>query len=213
MTITSALIGFAAFAVLLTVIPGLDTTLVLRSSITRSKTYSFSTAAGIQLGTIVWGVATATGATLLLAASDLAYRMLTVAGAAYLVIMGVLMLIKGFKKAQEDAEAALPQIRGNAWQGLGLGFMTNLLNPKVGVFYLATIPQFVPEGVSPLLMGVLLALVHSVIGMSWFVLVVVGGRTLSKKLRSEAFGQWIDRIAGGVIVAFGAQLAVGAAKI
>lgn len=65
------------------------------------------------------------------------------------------------------------------WQSRNLGFMTNMLNPKVGVFYLATIPQFVPAGVSPLLMGVLLALVSCVFGMSWFVPAVIFGTKLA----------------------------------
>ena len=79
-----ALWGFALVAALLTVIPGMDTALVLRSALTRSKTCAFGTAGGIQLGTLAWGVAAGAGATAILAASATAYRILTLLGAAYL---------------------------------------------------------------------------------------------------------------------------------
>lgn len=169
MTIAEALLGFAVVAGLLTIIPGLDTALVLRSSLTRSRSYAVATALGIQVGVVVWGIAAAVGATALLAASEFAYDVLSLAGAA-----------------------------------------TNLLNPKVGVFYLATIPQFVPAGVSPLLMGVLLAGVHVVLGMLWFAGIILGGGALGARLRNPGFVRWTDRVTGGVLVGFGVKLALDA---
>src|SRR5690606_27286970 len=73
MTIAEALLGFAVVAGLLPLIPGLDTALVLRSSLTRSRGYAVATALGIQVGVVVWGIAAAVGATALLAASEFAY--------------------------------------------------------------------------------------------------------------------------------------------
>ena len=81
-TINSALLGFAAVAAVLTVIPGLDTTLVLRSALTQSRRRATVTALGVSVGALVWGAAAAVGAAALLAASELAYRALTVVGAA-----------------------------------------------------------------------------------------------------------------------------------
>jgi threonine/homoserine/homoserine lactone efflux protein len=81
-TLLQALLSFALVAGLLTVVPGLDTALVLRSSIAKSRRYAFATAAGISTGAMIWGVAAAVGVSALLAASEFAYRMLTIAGAA-----------------------------------------------------------------------------------------------------------------------------------
>lgn len=208
-TIPEALLGFAVVAALLTVIPGPDTALVLRSSLTRSRSYAFATAGGIQVGTIIWGAAAGAGATALLAASETAYRTMALLGAAYLVWMGISMLVSSLRaQVTIDHAPSIPQ--GLAWRGGVMGLTTNLLNPKVGVFYLATIPQFVPTGVQPLVMGVLLALVHCVLGMTWSTMWVIGGSALGPRLRSATFVRWIDRITGGVLIAFGARLAFAA---
>lgn len=207
MTIASALWGFAALAAVLTLVPGIDMTLVLRSAVTRTKTCAFATAAGIQTGLIVWGIITALGATVLLAASPAAYLVLTVGGAVYLMLMGALMVRAGFR-GTTSASDDLPRFAGGPGRGFGIGLLTNLLNPKIGVFYLATIPQFVPTGVSPLLMGVMLSLVHVVLGSVWLAVIIGGGRVIARTMRTPSVGRWIDRIAGLVIILFGLLLAV-----
>jgi Putative threonine efflux protein len=209
MTIPEALLGFAVVAALLTVIPGLDTALVLRSSLTRSRPYAVSTALGIQFGVLVWGVAAAVGATALFAASELAYDLLTLGGAIYLVGLGIWLLVSSFRRV-EPAHADVPRLEPGLWRGWLTGAVTNLLNPKVGVFYLATIPQFVPAGVSPLLMGVLLAGVHVVLGMTWFAGIILGGGALGSRLGRPGFVRWIDRVTGGVLIGFGVKLALDA---
>jgi threonine/homoserine/homoserine lactone efflux protein len=101
-------------------------------------------------------------------------------------------------------------VRGGAFRAWATGTTTNLLNPKVGVFYIATIPQFVPHGVSPLAMGVLLASVHCVLGMIWFSGIIFGASAVAPRLRSTRFLRWIDRVTGGVLIVFGAKLAISA---
>jgi len=206
MTVLEAVLGFAIVAALLTVIPGLDTALVLRSSLTRSRSYAVATALGIQAGTMVWGIAAAVGATALLAVSEIAYQVLSVAGAVYLVGLGVALLVASFR-GHRIAHADLPVARGGVVRGWTIGVVTNLLNPKVGVFYLATIPQFVPAGTSPLAMGALLAGVHCVLGLTWFAAIIFGSSVIGPRLRTPQFVRWIDRITGGVLIGFGAKLA------
>ena len=207
MTVLEAVLGFAVVAALLTVIPGLDTALVLRSSLTRSRSYAVATALGIQTGVMVWGIAAAVGATALLAVSAIAYEIVSLAGAAYLVGLGIWLVIQSFRAHRPD-EPELPAARGGLARGWAIGTVTNLLNPKVGVFYLATIPQFVPAGVSPLAMGALLAGVHCVLGLVWFAIIIVGSSALGARLRTPRFVTWIDRITGGVLIGFGAKLAL-----
>lgn len=210
MTLEQAVLGFAVVALLLTIVPGLDTALVLRTVLTRSRAEAFAVTAGIQLGTLAWGAVAAVGAGALLTASQVAYQLLTFAGAGYLVWLGARMLVRGLGAPQQNE----PRPDGDARRGrlgaLGTGLLTNLLNPKVGVFYLATIPQFVPEGVSPMAMGLLLAAVHCAFGTIWSVAIVLGGSVLGSRLRSARFVRWVDRITGGVLVVMGIRLAVAA---
>lgn len=209
MTVVEALVGFGVVVALLTVIPGLDTALVLRTALTRSRGAAFATALGIQAGTVVWGIAAAVGATALLAASQFAFEVVRLAGAAYLVVLGALLIRAGFRRTA-PAEPGAPPTPGGAWRGALTGLGTNLLNPKVGVFYLATIPQFLPDGMSPLVAGVLLAGVHTVLGMIWFTGIILGAAALGARVRSPRFARWVDRITGGVLVLFGVRLAVDA---
>jgi threonine/homoserine/homoserine lactone efflux protein len=205
-TIPEAVLQFAVVAGLLTVVPGLDTALVLRGTLVHSRAYGLATTTGIQIGTLVWGAAAATGAAALLAASQLAYRVLTILGAAYMVWMGASMLWKSFRRpaSAPAVVASSPKLR----RGFTVGLATNLMNPKVGVFYIAMIPQFVPDGVSPLWMGLLLAAMHCVLGTAWSCSLIVGAGFFKDRLAGSTAVRWIDRITGGVLIAFGTRLAL-----
>jgi threonine/homoserine/homoserine lactone efflux protein len=203
-TIPSALLAFAALAAVLTVIPGLDTTLVLRSALTQSRRHAFVTALGIGTGALAWGAAAAVGAAALLAASEVAYRALTILGAAYMAYLGVVLIVRSFRHTAVALEQLAPKI--SLWRVFLTGAGTNLLNPKIGVFYVATIPQFIPEGVSHLGMGLLLAGVHDVIGLLWFAGIIWGAQAARRWLANARALKVIDRVAGVVLVGFGARL-------
>jgi len=203
------LFAFALVAALLTIVPGIDTSLVLRGALTRGHRYGYATAFGICCGALVWGVAAAIGASALLAASEIAYRVLTLAGAAYMVWLGGSLIWKSFRRGADAGGHGLPVSRasdslGRAWL---TGFGTNLLNPKVGVFYLATIPQFIPHGTSPALMGVALAAVHALLSIVWFTAIILATAVVSRWLRNPRAVRIIDRITGTVLIGFGAKLA------
>jgi len=106
-TVTQALLSFALVAGLLTIIPGLDTALVLRSAVSRNRSYAFATALGINTGALVWGLAAAAGVSALLAASAAAYQMLVYAGAAYMVWLSGSMLWRSFSR-RPDHSSGLP---------------------------------------------------------------------------------------------------------
>lgn len=216
MTLAQAVLSFAFVVSLLTILPGLDTALVIRGTVTRSRRYGSAAVLGIQAGTLFWGAAAATGAAALLAASQVAYAILSYAGAAYLIFMGVSIIVKTFRRSpqtqtQASAEpSSAPRRTGLAESRSGflLGLITNLTNPKVGVFYMATIPQFVPAGYSPLWVGLLLAGVHCLIGTTWLGMIVVGANRLAPKRRSVSVVKWIDRVTGGSLIFLGGKLAV-----
>jgi threonine/homoserine/homoserine lactone efflux protein len=210
-TLLQAVFSFAVVAGLLTLVPGMDTALMLRSSISRSRRFAFATAVGISTGAMIWGVAAAVGVSALLAASETAYRLLTMAGAAYMIWLGLSLLWKSLwhgKAAAAPAAEALVPGRNELFTGWLTGTGTNLMNPKVGVFYIATIPQFIPAGESPLLVGVMLAGVHCVLTMAWFTLLIFGTGYASRWLKGARSIRIIDSITGSVLVGFGLKLAL-----
>lgn len=208
MTLTQALLGFTAVAALITIIPGLDTALVLRASLNGDRRQAFATAVGIALGALVWGVAAAVGASALLAASRYGYKVLTLVGAGYLVWLGIGLVRKVFGPSGGELDAVPAAPRRSTIRCLATGMWTNLLNPKIGVFYLATIPQFIPEGASPLGMGLLLAGIHDVLGLAWFTLIILGASYARRWLASARSSRIIDAVTGSVLVGFGLTLAL-----
>jgi threonine/homoserine/homoserine lactone efflux protein len=207
-SVEQALLPFALVAGLLTLVPGMDTALVLRSAVSQGRGKAYATALGINTGALAWGIAAAVGASALLAASETAFTVLKVAGAAYMAWLGFRMLWRSFRKpATHPADAGAPAAPSSYVRAWLTGVGTNLLNPKVGVFYVAMIPQFIPPGVSPALMGILLALVHNLEGLLFFSAIIWGTHAARKWLRTPAVTRAIDRITGTVLVGFGVALA------
>src|SRR5690242_10758527 len=163
----TALWSFALVVGLLTLTPGLDTALILRTAALRSRREAWGVVLGIQAGTLAWGTLSSLGVSALLTASHTAYEVLRVAGAGYLLWMGGRMLWGTLRRQGGDADAADAddaaaatadggRAGGGLLLGLRRGALTNLLNPKVGVFYVAVLPQFIPAGAPHLAMGILL---------------------------------------------------------
>lgn len=211
-TVTSALLSFAAVSFLLTIIPGLDTAMVLRSAISQTRRHAVVTALGINTGALAWGAAAAVGASALLAASSLAYDGLRIAGALYMAYLGVTMFWRTVRPgAAADPELALAQAVEPLWRAYVRGASCNLLNPKVGAFYLAVIPQFIPPDTNLLLMGLALAMVHNLVSVFWFAGLITAAHLARRWLARDRVRRWMDRITGTVLVAFGAKLAISRA--
>ena len=206
MTPLESLIAFTAAAALLTVTPGLDTALILRTATAEGAKRALAAGIGICLGCLCWGAAVAVGLGALLEASALAYTLLKYAGAAYLLWLGVRLILSrrgDFGSAPASAVAAT----AGAWFRRGL--LTNLLNPKVGAFYISFLPQFVPEGAEVAAATMLLAAIHALLGLLWFVLLIAATRPLSGLLRRPRVIRTLDRLTGAVFLLFGLKLAFG----
>ena len=207
-TLTTSVLAFALVAAALTVTPGLDTALVLRAALTRSRAEALATGAGIVAGLLVWGAAAAVGVSALLTASAPAYDVLRWAGAAYLVWIGGRLLLRAVRGTgvPDAGSVAAP---ASAWRAARTGLVTNLLNPKVGVFYVALLPQFVPPGSDPLLVGLLLAAVHGALSLVWFGLLAALAGVAGRWLRRPGAVRAVDAVTGATLVGFGVRLAVG----
>lgn len=203
MTLLPALLAFAAAALLLSVTPGLDTAMTIRTAAAEGPRRALMAVFGIGLGCLCWGLAAALGLGLLLAASSLAYTALKWVGAAYLCYLGVGLLLK--PRERIDFGAARPAGRSHNW--FLRGFLTNILNPKVGVFYVSFLPQFIPAGYDPPPIILLLALIHAVIGTAWLALLVAAMRPLKRWLERRSVVRALDRVTGAVFIGFGLKLA------
>ncbi|WP_438486115.1 LysE family translocator [Streptomyces sp. S186] len=203
---------------LLTLTPGLDTTLILRTAALGHRRRAWGVVLGIQSGTLVWGVLTSLGVTALMTASHLGYEALRWAGAAYLVWMGSRLLWATRRhSSSQSPPTAEARCEGETRTGaddilLGgwrQGLVTNLLNPKMGAFYVAVLPQFIPAGASHLAPGVLLAGVHILLAVIWACALIAFAHALRGRLQRPSARRYLDRITGTVIAAFGIRLALG----
>jgi threonine/homoserine/homoserine lactone efflux protein len=88
------------------------------------------------------------------------------------------------------------------------GLLTNLLNPKVGIFYISFLPQFLPQGVAAGPFIFLLAVIHAFIGSVWLGCLIAATRPISRMLKTAAVVRWLDRVTGGVFLGFGVRLAL-----
>lgn len=202
MTVETALLAYLVAASLLTLTPGLDTALVLRTAAADGRRPAVLTSLGISTGCLAWGLAAAVGLGALLAASQAAYTALKWAGAAYLCWLGANLILK--PRARLDLGA--PTGRRGRWWARGL--LTNLLNPKVGAFYVSFLPQFVPAGVPAAPFILLLAAIHVALGLPWSAVLIFATTPLKRWLQRPAVVRWLDRTTGAMFIGFGARLAL-----
>lgn len=205
MTTFHALLAFGGAAVLLTITPGLDTALVLRSAAAAGERRAAYAAAGILLGCLGWGAAVSIGLGVLLDASRFAYAIVKWAGAAYLLWLGFNLLIH--PRQRFDGQWNLIDQKP-AMAFLRQGLLTNLLNPKIGIFYLTFLPQFIPAGANVAVFAFLLASIHVFLSIVWFALLILATVPMRTLLVRPRFVQAMDRVAAFVFIGFGAKLAL-----
>jgi threonine/homoserine/homoserine lactone efflux protein len=202
----ASLLMFSAAAIVLTVTPGLDTAIVLRAAATDAKR-GLAAALGVLVGCSFWGAAATAGAAAMFAASTAAYAALKIAGATYLAYVGLKLLLKR-PTAQQGSIATLGETSPSRW--LRRGLYTNLLNPKVGLFYAAFLPQFVPEGSPVGLMMAAITVIHISAGAFWFAGLIFAAQKAAAILRRPIVTLWLDRALGAAFVALASKLALSA---
>jgi len=215
MTIEQALLSFTVTAGLLTITPGLDTALVLRTAAVEGRKQAMLAGIGICSGCLLWGAAASFGLSALLAVSGFAYSVLRIVGAVYLGYLGIKLVIRAFGSTSSisPAEAVWAENRNrdsSLWFKRGL--LTNLLNPKVGVFYLSFLPQFIPTGVPVWSFSILLALIHATEGLLWFLLLTNATELISSWLRQRRVVMALDSLMGAILIAFGLKLVLDKAR-
>lgn len=205
--VDSEVLAFTLVAALMTMSPGPDTMLVVRNSLRGGRRDGLLTVAGICSGLFVHALLSALGVSAILMVSATAFTIMKVAGVCYLVWLGV--------RSLQSAVKGAPPATGNgggapvaAAQSFREGLLTNVLNPKVVVFYLALVPQFIGPDDAVLPRYLLLTAIHYVEGILWLggvALLVARSRAMFLR---PAWRRWIDTACGTVLVALGLRLAL-----
>jgi threonine/homoserine/homoserine lactone efflux protein len=198
---------FTAASVLLAITPGPDSTLIFAQSLRHGARGGITAALGTATGCLVHVTAASIGLSALLAASASAFNVLKWLGAAYLAFIGLRMIVTGARAAAPQA-VDKPALRRSSvfWTG----FFTNVLNPKVAVFFVAFLPQFVTGHARYAPLGfAVLGLIVIVIGFAWLVgLALLAARSAAAMSGRERLRAWLERALGAAFIALAVKLAV-----
>jgi threonine/homoserine/homoserine lactone efflux protein len=201
--VTGKLLAFSAFSLLLAITPGPDFALVTRNALAFGRRGALFTCAGLTAGVAMWVVASAVGLAVVLERSTLIYTIVRVAGAAYLAYLGVTTLLASRRRpAPLDVAAVRPASRSRIWSQ---GMLSSSLNPKLGVFFVSVLPQFIDPHAA-LAESLLFGGIFLVIGIAWMTLYGLSVSRLREKLLSPRVRQWLARATGVALLGFGAKL-------
>jgi RhtB (resistance to homoserine/threonine) family protein len=208
--IDSQVVAFALVAAALTITPGADTMLVVRNVLRGGRRDGVVTTFGICLGLFVHATLSAVGVSVILMHSATAFYAVKVAGAAYLVWLGIQSLSGAVREATEatDANRRVTTAVVSPQRCFLEGMLGNLLNPKVAVFYLAFLPQFIGPTDAVLRKSLLLAGIHYVEGIVWLVIVSVVVDQMQRFFLQPTVRRWLDGVCGVLLVGFGVRLAL-----
>jgi RhtB (resistance to homoserine/threonine) family protein len=202
-------LAFTLVAALMTISPGADTFLVVRNSLRGGRRDGFLTVLGIVSGLYVHALLSAVGVSALLAHSATAFFVLKVAGAAYLAWLGIQSLRSGLGRTPPATPREPDAARVPGTRSFREGLLTNLLNPKVIVFYLALLPQFISPGDAVLPKSLLLAAIHCLEGILWLGFVAWAVDRSRRFFLRPLLRRAMDALCGTVLVALGLRLALG----
>lgn len=200
---TASLVAAVLTLLLLTVLPGPDVAVVTRLALSQGRAGALRGSLGIVCGLLAWGLLTVAGLAALLAASATAYAVVKYVGAGYLVVLGLQALWRS-RTAAADTATGAPPPAGAAFR---VGLVSNLLNPKIAVFYTGLLPALVPPGAPHVVTLSGLVLAHCLLALVWL------GAYAALLVRASAYLQrprvrrLLDRVTGVVLIGFGVRVA------
>lgn len=198
-----ALGSFTLAAGLLVLLPGPDTLVILRSIVRGGRRRGIATVLGIQTGLLLWITAAVLGLAALLRASEVAYAVLRIVGAVYLVWLGVQSLRAQGARLDADGSGHPRLGRTGYWAGL----LSNVLNPKIGVFFVTFLPAFVPAGAAVVPTLLLFGAVFIALNLAYQLPLVVLADCVARLVSRSRVRRAMDVVTGTVLVGFGIRLA------
>ena len=199
------LLAFVGISLLLSVTPGPDMAVVTKNALAHGRRGVLLTTTGIALALSIWITATAVGLSAVLRTSGEALFVLKLVGAAYLGYLGVRTLIESRRRPAELVTSAPAPAPGHAI--FRQGFLSAISNPKLGVFFVTFLPQFVAPGQALLPRLFLLGVIFAVIGWTWLNVYGLFVTRIRDVITTPRVRQWMERITGVVLLGFGARLA------
>lgn len=203
MTVDGSILAFIAIAALLTILPGADMALVAKVTLLDGRRAAFFTSLGICAGLPVHATASALGLSLILATSAEAFTVVKFAGAGYLAYLGIRTIRDSLQPAHDPGVTAT-RVRSRR-TAFAQGFLSNVLNPKVALFYLTFLPQFISPGDNVLAKSLLLAAIHAVLGLVWLPLYAYAIDRIGAVMRGAR--RWLERLSGAALIGLGVRLA------
>ncbi len=194
--------AFTLAAVLIVLLPGPDTLVVVRNLVRGGRRLAFRTVLGVLSGLMVWVVTAALGLSAVLRASHDGYLGLRIAGACYLIFLGARSL------RSSGAQSLEPAGPRKLRTGYPAGLLTDLLNPKVGVFFVTFLPGFIPHGEPVGYVSLLLGAIFIVLTGIYFVLLLAASKPVLRWLETTHIRRRLDRCTGLVLIGFGLRLAL-----
>ena len=201
----SELLAFVGVSVLLALTPGPDMAVVTKNALAHGRRGVLLTTTGIFAALLVWVTATALGVAALVATSTVLFTVLKLAGGVYLAYLGV----QAWRSSRRPAP--VPELAGGSVRGhsvLRQGFLSCMTNPKLGVFFVTLLPQFVPPRAPLVPRLLLLGAVFGLIGWTWMNVYGLLVTRLRELVGSPGVRRWMERITGTVLIGLGARLAL-----
>lgn len=193
--------GFILSVILLSITPGADTVFILTKSIAGGYKQGLASVAGIVCGLFVHTSLAAFGLSVILMTSALLFNIVKIAGAAYLIYLGIMALKSKSKINLENKGEIVP-----FFTTFRQGFFTNILNPKVALFFLALLPQFVKSNAESAVPFLILGLTFIFIGSLWSLFLVWASARMSQALRQSKFSFYLNKTAGIIFIALGLNI-------
>lgn len=203
----SQVLAFGFVASLLVMSPGPNGVLIAKTVPTSGRAAGFANVAGFVTAFYLHGALSILGISLILVQSAQAFLIVKLLGAAYLCWIGIKALWEAIRGVTTPAYIEPAKRKRALMHAYIEGFLTNLLNPKTSMFYLAAFPQFMTMGEHAIASAFFLVFVHSVINVAWFGAMVLLFAHLKRLTRSGDFQRWLKGVTGVVFIGFGAKLA------
>lgn len=200
------ILSFTVVASLLVISPGPNGVLIAKTVPTAGRLAGFANIAGFITAFYVHGSLSILGISILLVQSAQAFFIFKILGATYLCWIGIKSLLAAWKSEQPTTDSTPEKKQGSIQLAFFEGFLTNALNPKVSMFYLAAFPQFMPAG-GELSSAFVLVSLHALINFFWFSAMVLLVARIGKLTYSFVIQRWMKSITGAVFIGFGAKLA------
>jgi len=201
------ILAFALVAAVVTILPGADMALVARTVLVTGRRTAYVMSVGVCTGLWVHAVASALGVSAILMTSSVLFTAVKIVGGVYLAALGLLS-IRHALRPEPDTPSVAPAVAARGMRrAFAQGLLSNLLNPKVTVFYFTLLPQFIRPGDPVLARSLLLAAIHVVIGLVWLITYAYFLSRLSTVLKKRRVRQALEGVTGAVLIALGVRLA------